>query len=195
LPKGYYPYLNANMALKLLLTITAPANATVGDVAPFRVVGRASLGERKIEHEAQYMTLYGNSHNDRMHVRASPHSRAFVCDYRDSWLEAMVTELRGADGDTIQVPVKVHRQRGATATLGLVVNGPTPSAGCGWSAPITLPADVTEFSVPLKLTERPPGTYSIVVARSWASDVRVGRPGPCTPAIKLEILPKTPAGP
>jgi hypothetical protein len=146
-----------------------------------------------MEREALCMNLYGNSHNDRMHVRSSQQPRAFVCDYRDSWLETPATELRGTDGDTIQIPVKVHRQKDSTVTLGLVVNGPTPSAGCGWSAPITLPADATEFTVPLKLTERPPGTYSIVVARSWASDVRVGRPGPCTPAIKLEILPKTAA--
>jgi hypothetical protein len=72
----------------------------------------------------------------------------------------------------------------------LVVNGQTPAAGCGWSAPITLAAEQTEVRVPLTIAEQQPGSYGIVVARSWASDLRVGRPGPCTPLIRLRVLPE-----
>jgi hypothetical protein len=197
-PMSWYGSWNGTGAVKLLLTITAPADAAIGTVAPFRVIGRTEVNgpagkpedKRVIEHEAQYMTLYGNSHNDRMHVRASPQARAVIAEPLDTWLETSITELTVIEGQTANIPIKIHRREKAPNQLGVVVNGPTPSAGCGWRAPITLTPDQSEVTVPLTIgPDWKAGDYGITVARSWASDIRSGRPGPCTPLIRLHVLP------
>ncbi len=175
--------------IKALLTITAPPDAPLGAMAAFRVVGRAEQHGRIIEHAASPLTLLGNSHNDRMHLRASSMARAVVAMPLDSWLETPTQEVEVRRGQTVEIPVTVRRRADAQKEIGVVVNGQTYAAGCGWSAPITLPAGQTDVRVPLTITEQQPGTYGIVVARSWASDLRVGRPGPCTPLIRLRILP------
>ncbi len=188
-PRAWYSYVNGNMAAKLLLTITAPADAALGTLAPFRVVGRAKVGDSTIEREARYMTLYGSSHNDRMHVRGSPIARAVVCKALDASVSTTVKELTVEAGQSAQFPVTVKRT-GGNAPLGLVVNGPTPSAGCAWGSPITLRADQTEATLEVPTREIPPGTYAITAARSWASDLRAGRPGPCTPLVLLHVKGK-----
>ena len=69
---GYLPP-NSGTGQKVLLTITAPADAKVGDTAAFRVVGRAApAGAKVIEHEAYPQTLLGNGAIKRMHLRYSP---------------------------------------------------------------------------------------------------------------------------
>lgn len=186
-PVGYMWAYNENHAIKLLLTVTAPSDARIGDMAAFRVVARFEHKGEKFEREAQYGTLYGNGFNDRMLVRASPMARAVVARPLDCWLETSVTELTTTRNSTVNIPVKIHRTEGSSGTLGLVVNGPTVAAGCGWNAPVTLPADATEFSVPFAVGNLEPGTHSIVVARSWSSDIRSGRPGPCTRMIRLNV--------
>jgi hypothetical protein len=188
-PASSFQQLPPPYGTKALLTITAPADAPLGAMAEFRVIGRADAGGRIIEHTAQALTLLGNAHNDRMHLRPSPVARAVVAPPLDSWLETPVHEVEVRRGQTVEIPVTLHRRPGGQQAIGVVVNGQTPGAGCGWSAPITLAADQTELRVPLAITEQQPGTYGIVVARSWASDLRVGRPGPCTPLMRLRILP------
>lgn len=188
-PMSWYGTWDGTGAVKLLLTITAPADAAVGTIAPFRVIGRAEQPGRVIEHEAEYMTLYGNGHNDRMHVRASPLARAVVAEPLDTWLETSVTEISVVEGQTANIPVTIHRRPNAPTSLGVVVNGPTPSAGVGMRPPITLTPDQSKITVPLPITEWKAGDYGITVARSWSSDIRGGRPGPCTPLIRLRILP------
>lgn len=188
-PQTWYGHYNGNAAVKLLLSITAPADAAVGTIVPFRVVGRSEQDGRTVEREARYMTLYGSSHSDRMHVRYSRGARAVVADFLDSWIESSLTEVSGKVGETVKLPVTIHRREEGKAQIGLVVNGPTPSAGCGWGSPITLADGQSECEVPLSLEGRSPGTYGIVVARSWASDLRAGRPGPCTQMITLKVLP------
>lgn len=189
IPASSFRQLPPPYGIKALLTITAPSNAPLGAMAPFRVVGRATQDGRTIEHVAQPLTLLGSSHNDRMHLRESPVARAVVAPPLDTWLETSVQEIEVRRGQTVEIPVTVHRWPGAQKEVGVVVNGQTYAAGCGWSAPITLAATQTELRVPLSITEQQPGTYGIVVSRSWASDLRAGRPGPCTPLIRLRILP------
>src|SRR5262249_34995377 len=70
-PKG-------GLSQKALLTITAPADAPVGTVAPFRVVGRAEVGGKPLEHLAQPQALYGGGPIKRMHLRHSPGALAAV---------------------------------------------------------------------------------------------------------------------
>jgi hypothetical protein len=189
-PRAWYPYINGNMAMKLLLTITAPADAPVGTLAPFRVVGRARVGDATTEHEAMYMTLYGNGHNDRMHVRHSPLTRAVVCQPLGVPLSTGVKELTVEAGQTAQIPVTLHRREGDQSTIGLVVNGPTPSAGCAWGAPLTVKPGERTATVVFSTQEKNQGTYALTVANGWASDLRAGRPGPCTPLILVYVREK-----
>lgn len=188
-PMSWYGSYDGNGVIRLLLTISAPADAAVGTIAPFRIIGRTEQAGRVIEREAQYMTLYGNAHNDRMHVRASPQARAVIAEQLDTSLETMITEISVVEGQTVNIPAKIHRRSTAPATLGVVINGPTAAASVAWRAPLTLTPDQSEITVPLTVNDWKAGDYDIVVARSWSSDIRGGRPGPCTPLIRLHILP------
>lgn len=175
--------------LKVLLAVTAPADAEIGTMAPLRVIGRAEQDGTVIEHEARYLTLYGNSHNDGMLLRASPAARAVVAPPLDCRLSTAVRELSARRGETIQVPIKIERSKAGTP-LGLVVNGPTVAVGCGMAPPTMVSGMQDEFLLPLTINrEAALGRRSIVVARSWSSDLRSGRPGPCTQMIELDVLP------
>lgn len=187
---GIYVVPNGN---RQLLTITAPPDAAPGTHVPFRVIGKVHHEGKVIEREALYLTLYGNAHNDRMFLRASPGARAVVAGHMDAWPIADVKELTVTQGETVQIPVRFERNPGGKrANIGVVVNGPTVAAGCGLGPPVTLPADQDSLMVPLTISrEMPVGTRGIVIARSWSSDIRGGRPGPCTPIILLHV--KAPA--
>jgi hypothetical protein len=75
--------------------------------------------------------------------------------------------------------------------IGVVVNGPTVAANCGLGPPITLKADQDMLMMPVTIgADMLVGTRGIVVSRSWSSDVRGGRPGPCTPLILLHVKAK-----
>lgn len=175
--------------MRIPLTITAPADAPQGSVAEFHVVGKIVQDGKTIERRAQSMTLYGNSHNDGMLLRPSPVARAAVAPPMDCKLETSLKEVSAKHGETIQIPVKIHRL--GKGPIGLVVNGPTVAAGCGLGPPRVIPNDQDEVMLPLTISpEMPLGPRGIVVARSWSSDIRGGRPGPCTPIIQLTVLPK-----
>lgn len=185
---GIFSAPNGNRAL---LTITAPANAAIGTSVPFRVIGKVQQDGKTIEREVQYLTLYGNAHNDRMFLRPSPTARAVVAGYMDAWPTTAVKELTMTHGETVQIPVTVQRKEGMRAPIGLVVNGPTVAAGCGLGAPVAMKADQDTLLLPLTISpEMPGGTRGIVIARSWGSDIRGGRPGPCTPIIILHVKAK-----
>ena len=191
LPAGYLKlYTNTQIGGQALVTITSPKDAALGTVAPFRVVARATHDGKTIEHVAQTMTLFGNSHNDRMFLRYSRSSRAVVAPPLGCRLETSVSELTVPHGGTVEIPVRVEYLGEAKGSFGLGIDGPTVAAGTGWKAPTTLAAGQTEIKLPLTVSpEWRPGTYTIVVSRWWAADIRTGRPGPCTPAIKLTIQP------
>ena len=192
LPAAYLKlYSNTYIGNQVLVTITSPQEAPVGTIAPFTVVAKAVHAGRTIERTAQTMTLYGNSHNDRMFLRASHGARAVVAPPLDCRLETSVTELTVPHGGTVEIPVKVEYLGEVKGSFGLGIDGSTVAAGTGWKAPTTLAAGQTEVKLPLAVSpEWRPGSYTIVVSRWWAADIRAGCPGPCTPAIKLTILPK-----
>lgn len=184
-------YNGTEFGAKALLTITAPAEAPLGTSVPFRVVGKALDAERIVERTAQPLSLLGNSHNDRMHLRHSPESRAVVAGRMDAWPETAVTELTVRQGETAEIPVRVHRSPDAKGEISITVDGQTAAASCAWRSPFALASGQSEVTLPLPVpTGRAPGTYSITVSRAWASDLRGGRPGPCTPLIRLNVLPK-----
>jgi hypothetical protein len=179
---------SAPNAVRALLTITAPPDAKLGDLASFQVIGKVEQDGRVIERIAQPMTLYGNSHNDGMWLRASQQSRAVVAAPLDCWLETSVKEITAKPGQTVQIPVKVHRVGESKRGIGLVVNGPTVAANNGLGPPRSLKVDENEVMMDLKIEpSMPEGTRGIVVSRSWSSDIRAGRPGPCTPIILLHV--------
>ena len=187
---NYYTPIGHPYGAQVLLTITAPPGAVLGDVTPFRVVGVIEQDGQTIERVAQPLTLYGNSHNDRMFLRYSDQSRAAVAPPQDCRLETSITELTAVHGSTVEIPVRVHRREGVKADIALSIDGATPGVGCGWRTPMPI-GDQSELLVPLPINpEWRPGTYPIVVSRSWAADLRAGRPGPCTPVILLTIEAK-----
>jgi hypothetical protein len=190
LPTAYIrPFMNSPYGGQVLMTITASSDAEIGAIAPFRVVARAKHGEQVIEHEAQHLTLYGNSHNDRMFLRYSRGAQAVVASPLDCRLETDVKELSVMQGASTEIPVRVIRQADSKANIGISIDGSTVAAGTGWRAPLALAGDQSQITIPFPLSpEWKPGTYTIVVSRSWAADIRSGRPGPCTPAIRLNIL-------
>jgi hypothetical protein len=191
LPLGYtQPYTNTQIGGMALVTITSPANAEPGTIAPFRIFGRAKHKEQTIEHEAQYLTLYGNSHNDRMFLRYSRGAQAVVASPLDCRLETDVKELNVVQGQATEIPVRITRLGESTAEIGVSIDGPTVAAATGWRAPLTVAAGQSQATIPFPLNaEWKPGSYSIVVSRSWSADIRSGRPGPCTQPIRLNILP------
>jgi hypothetical protein len=192
IPHAYHGVFVPPLGVQSLMTITAPKNAKVGTLATFRVVGTAKQDGKVIERVAQPLTLYGSSHTDRMHLRFSPVSRAAVAPPLDSWLDTPVKEVTARIGETIKVPVHLHRSAGSKAEMGVTMDGPINggAARCTWANPVPLKPDQDEIEIPLHISaERKPGVYGIVATRSWAADLRAGRPGPCTPIIRLTILP------
>ena len=176
---------------KALLTITAPANAKVGDLATFRVIGRVESDGKVIEREAWPQTLLGSSHTDRMHLRYSPVARAAVAPPLDSRVEAGVKEITVKQGDKAMIPVKVVRTPGMAAPISISVDGEAPGASSAWRTQLTLKADENDVQLPLEIgLDRKPGTYGIVVSRGWAADLRAGRPGPCSELILIHVKAK-----
>jgi hypothetical protein len=191
LSPSYYGIYRPPTQPQPILTITAPADAAIGTVVPFRVVGRAKVDGKVIEREAQPLTLYGSAHNDRMHLRVSPQARAVVANYLDCWLETSAKELTGEVGATVNIPVTLHRRPDLKRDISISVDGPTVAAATGWRTPLALKPDQNQVTLPLTINPRTrPGTYGIVVSRAWAADIRAGRPGPCTPIIVLHVKAK-----
>ena len=92
-------------------------------------------------------------------------------------------------GENATIPVRVH---GAAELkeIPLVVNL-AKGIQCNVGTPTTLPIKNGIAEVPLVNTgELPIGTWAIMVAQSWRSDIRVGMPGPCTSIIQLHVQPK-----
>ena len=186
----YKRHNNEGRGGKVLMSITAPADAMRGTIVPFRVVGKASIDGRTIEHSAQSLALLGNGHNDRMHLRLAKSAMAVVATELDCRLESSITELSGRPGETLEIPVTIERTASFTGEMGLTVDSETIHVACALQPPIQVEAGITEMRLPLHIpSDRAPGNYGIVVSRSWASDLRKGRPGPCTRLILLHVLP------
>lgn len=174
--------------LKVFLTLTAPVDADVGTLVPFRIVGRAKRADGKtLEHASLPLTLYYTT--DTGFFRASPLARAAVAKSQGPWLEAVTSEIAIAQGQTGTITVKVH-DAGEAREMPIVANLATAGVACNLGTPQNLPIQEGLVAVPIKLApEIPPGTYGITVAQTWRSDIRIGMPGPCTRLIKLTVLP------
>jgi hypothetical protein len=174
-------------SLKVFLTITAPADAKPGIAVPFRIIGRVKRADGTVlERPSLPLSLFYTS--DTGFFRASPTSRAAVAKPVGPWLETDVQELNIVQGESGAIGVRV-RGIGVPKTMPLVVNLAGAGVACSLSTPQTLPVVDGKIEVPLKIArELAPGTYGIVVAQSWRSDIRIGMPGPCTPIIRLTVV-------
>lgn len=189
---SFHFYTNTEYGMRALLTITAPENAAPGSLAEFRVIGRSVHEGRTIEYASQPLSLLGNGHNDRMHLRYSRTSRAVIAAPLDSRLETAIRELTVEQGVPAQIPVRLIRRPDTKTQIGITADGQTVAASTAWQPPFALTAEQSDVMLPFTVNaDRPPGTYSIVVSRSWSSDLRSGRPGPCTPLITLHVKAPT----
>ncbi|MCE9606000.1 MAG: pre-peptidase C-terminal domain-containing protein [Planctomycetia bacterium] len=184
--KGTRPY--DPYQLKVFLSLTAPADAAPGTCVPFRIVGRAKRSDgTAIERQSIPLTLFYSS--DTGFFRASPTSRAAVAKSPGVWLETAVRELSIAQGESELIAVKVCGAQDLK-TMPIVVNLASAGVACGLSTPQNIPVVKGMVEVPLKIArEMHPGTYGITIAQTWRSDIRIGMPGPCTPLIRLTVLP------
>ena len=185
--KGIRPY--NTYQLKVFLTITAPHDAQPGTSVPLRIVGRAKLKDgTMLERGSLPLTLFYTS--DTGFFRASPRSRVAVAKSVGPWLETDVREIKLAPGENSTITVNVRGAAGDLKAMPLVVNLATAGVACGLGTPQTIPIVGGKVEMPLKVpAEIAPGTYGIVVAQSWRSDIRIGMPGTCTPLIKLIVEP------
>ena len=127
-----------------------------------------------------------------MFLRNSPGARAVVAGHMDAWPTVDIKELTVTHGETVMIPVRMNRKPGEKRTnIGVTINGPTVAASVGIGPPLTMNADQDTIMIPLTISpEMFIGTRGIVIARSWSSDIRGGRPGPCTPLIVLHVRAK-----
>lgn len=178
-----------NYQRKVFLTITAPADAPLATVVPFRVIGRAKRGEETVEHRSWPLTLFYTS--DIGFFRASQQTRAAIAKPQGPWLElAGVTELKLKPGGTATLPVKVLGAASDLKAMPIVINLATNGVAAGLVTPQNVPIKDGIAEVPIKIpAEMPIGTFHIVAAQTWGSDIRVGMPGPCTPPVKMIVEP------
>ena len=184
-PERYYN----NYQRKVFLTITAPADAALGTVVPFRIIGRAKRGEEQIEHQSWPLTLFFTS--DIGFFRTSQQTRAAVAKSQGPWLDlAGITEIKLNPGGTATLPIKVLGAAADLKAMPLVINLATNGVACGLVTPqnVTIKDGIAEVTIKIP-AEMPIGTFHIVAAQTWGSDIRVGMPGPCTPPIKMVVEP------
>ncbi len=184
-------------SMRQFLTITAPADAQPGTAVPFRIVGRmklpppvttsatAAVQSETIEHESLPLTLLYTS--DTGFFRFSSTSRAAVARPQGPWLEALTTDITLAPGATTTLPVRIHNA-GDLKQMPVVISIATNGVATSLSPPQNLPITDGKIDVPLALPGDFPRrhSFSLVVAQTWRSDIRIGMPGPCTQLIRLK---------
>ena len=175
-PERYYN----NYQRKVFLMITAPADAALGTVVSFRIIGRAKRGEEKIEHRSWPLTLFYTSDID--YFRPSQQTRVAIAKPQGPWLDlAGVTKIKLNPVGTATLAIKILGAAADLKAMPLVINLATNGVACGL---------VTPKNVTIKMpAEMPIGIFHIVAAQTWGSDIRVGMPGPCTPPIRMVVEP------
>ena len=177
------------LGTKALVTISAPPDAKVGDLAEFRVKGIVTENDRRIERSSQALTLY--MYSDPHKYRISPITRAVIAPPNGPWVTTQTTELKAAPGDELTIPVQYHDPADKPESGQIIVNIGRSHHIANFGSPATVKAGTKEFAMPLKIpANMKPGAYGLVVARQWGSNYRGGLPGPCTPVIRLEVSAK-----
>ncbi|HVX63445.1 MAG TPA: PPC domain-containing protein [Pirellulales bacterium] len=171
----------------VFLTLTAPAHAQPGDLAPLRVVGRAEVNGRTLERTARPLTWYYTS--DTGFFRLTPTARAAVTLPQGPSLRAVSGEFSAKVGQTVNIPVEIAGPADATQ-IDLTADMAGPGVATALCAPQTVPIRNGQAELPLKLPDHlRPGRYGVTVSLRWRSDIRIGMPGPCTQLIQLQVVP------
>ena len=170
------------------LTITAPPDAKPGDFVPLKIVGRSEVNGKTIERAIQPLTLYYTS--DIGLFRMTPLARAAVAKAQTPWLSTEVKEISAPLKGKFEIPITIHNA-GELKTIDLTAQMATSGVACALSPPQAVAIDGGKAALPVTLPDSItyPGPYGITVALRWGSDIRGGMPGPCTPLIRLNVLP------
>lgn len=174
---------------RTFLTITAPEGAKPGDLAEFRIVGRCVSNGMSLERTARPLTWYYTS--DIGFFRESRMLRVAVTAPRGTSLDTGVVELTGTAGETLSLPFQVRFAPADQTSIVVVANLATAGVACAYNPPQKIDLVDGRGTYALKVTdETPPGEFYLTLSRSWASDIRIGMPAPCTPLIRLVVKPK-----
>jgi hypothetical protein len=171
---------------RVLMTVTAPATAKVGDIAEFQIMAtsRDAAGTRTVP--VQALTDY-MSDDDRELCRWSPKMRAVVARDVGLRLAAKSPELRVPAGGRGELEVRVEGASGNEFAAS--VNLATDGIQLALSPPQKLPLAGGVIRVAIPCESLAPGIYPIVVAQAWGSETRIGMPGPCTSIVHLHVEP------
>lgn len=174
---------------KVFLTITAPADAPVGRVAEFRVIGRVQTEQSELVRMALPLTQLSWGEPNRFRA-GSLTARAVVARPQGLPLATGIGSLSAGPNATIEIP------------LVLPDSFETPSE------PVSLSIDragthfKTSFGPPVKVKfengkgivsfQLPAGfaagrSYDLLVSNGWTSETRKGLPGPCTRLIRVTV--------
>lgn len=179
----------SSLANKSLITITAPADAQVGEMVPFRVTGTLRTEAGEVTQYARPLTLYQEFGHQ---FRISSQARSVVAPRNGPWLEVESGELAlsAKPGDEVKVPLVIHYPPGSEgAEVGVVANRIAAAHHkYDLNAPVTLKPGVQQTMLTVKIPASAKGeTVEFLVARAWRSDVRAGLPGPCTQLIRVDL--------
>ncbi|MGC3969930.1 MAG: DVUA0089 family protein [Pirellulales bacterium] len=168
---------------RVIMTITAPPTAKLGDFAEFQVVGRFKNGDKVVEKIVQPTTTYMGT--DKQFCRISPKLRVGVGQDLGVRLSTDVEELRVVQGQNGELPVTVTPSDFAEfcASVNLAGNG----FRCNLGVVESLPMKSGVVRVPIASNSLPPGIYAIVVSLNWGNETRRGMPGPCTKVVHLHV--------
>lgn len=175
-----------------MLTITAPQDAERGDLAEFRVVGVAKQGDRTIRRIARPLTLLGSWRGPhRKRLRPSPVARAAVGKRHTPWFEPTLTHVKAtAEQKTVEVPLKVRGVKPGES-VPVSIDRVGSRTRCAFMSPKQVKVGANgEARIAVKVADRDPGSYYIVISKRWVSQIRKGLPGPCTQLIRIEVAEK-----
>ncbi|MBW3598469.1 MAG: PPC domain-containing protein [Planctomycetes bacterium] len=176
---------------KVFLTITAPANAAVGEVAEFRVVGRAKTDDGELVRTAQPLTHFSWGEPNRF--RAGVTSRAVVARPQGVALEAGVESVAVRAGEAMEIPLSIaSTEKTGELAVSLSVNRAGTHFKCSLGPPVkvTFHNGAGALRFPLPAAFEAGRSYDLLVADAWSGETRKGLPGPCTRLIRVNLLDK-----
>jgi hypothetical protein len=173
----------------VLLTITAPADAAIGTVIPFRLEGEASVDGKPLVRDA---VLRAQRDQDGETIwRPSSGCLAAIGPTTEFQLRTEVRELTAVPGETVRIPVKIDRVPGYTDAFALNAVQCWFSLGSSpaqFRATMPVPKDAKELEFLLPLpAQLKPGEYTFALVRGMGHDYRIDRPYPSTPLIRLRV--------
>lgn len=173
----------------VLLTITAPPDAKVGDVVPFYLEGEADVdGVRQVR---RAIPRAQRDQDGETIWKPSTGCLAAVGPVTEFQLRTPVRELVGKPGETVIIPLEIDRVAGYDAAFAvnavqcIFTLGGSPAE---FRANMPVPQGVRKLDFRLELPANlKPGDYTFAIIRGMGHDYRIDRPYPSTPLIHLKV--------